>query len=192
VGRAAGGLETGAKGANHMDFDRAIPEHIREVVIPNVAGWIPVPTPGTLGHLAASLGEVIPLSKGDVGFSTPQHICEAAKRAIDAGQTGYTYLRELRVAISEKLRRDNQIIADPDQEIVVSAGCHAILAQVFQALVGPGDEVVMASPDLYYHNQSVAHGGKPVFVNLRHGHHTAHENHRADHARRPGRGCANA
>jgi aminotransferase len=149
-----------------MDFEKAVPENVRKKLIPNVVGWIPLPTPGTLAHLAAGLPDVVPLSKGDVGFSTPEHIREAAKRAIDTGQTGYTYLRELRVAITEKLARDNGISAGPDDEIVVSDGCHAILAQVFGALVGPGDEVVMGSPDLYFHNHTLVRGGTPIFVNV--------------------------
>lgn len=150
-----------------MDFETAIPEHIREVLIPNVLGWIPTPTPGTFSFLMSQLDDVIPLSKGDVGFVSSDHVREAAKRAIDEGHTGYTYVRDLRVAISEKLKRDNGVEADPDTEIIVSSGCHAIIAQVFRALVGPGDEVVMGSPDLYYRNNTIVRGGRPIYVPLR-------------------------
>jgi aminotransferase len=150
-----------------VDFEKAVPQRIRENLIANVGRWRSTATGARLADLSAGMDDVVRLDTGEVGFVTPEHIREAAKEAIDAGHTGYTYLRELRVAIADKLRRDNGIEADPDTEIIVSSGCHAILAQVFAALIGPEDEVIMGTPDLYYCVNTSVHGGTPVMIPLR-------------------------
>ncbi len=113
------------------------------------------------------MDDVLELGYGDVGFVTPEHIRDAAVKAIDEGRTKYTYLRELREAIAEKLDRDNGIGADPEEEIIVSAGCHAILFQLFSAFVGPGDEVILGTPGSYYYGNTMFQGGTPVQVPLR-------------------------
>jgi aminotransferase len=119
-----------------------------------------------MNELVAQARRVIRLGQGDVVFVTPEHVREAAKRAIDQGHTGYEYVRELRVAIADKLRQDNGIQADPDQEIILSDGCHAVLFQVFNALVEPGDEVILSSPGAYYEKNTLYAGGTPVEVRL--------------------------
>ncbi|MBI4446284.1 MAG: aminotransferase class I/II-fold pyridoxal phosphate-dependent enzyme [Acidobacteria bacterium] len=155
-----------------MEFEKAVPERVRELLIPNVRRWISYSNavPGSLSDLVSRLKDVVQLSEGDVGFVAADHVRAAAKQAIDAGETHYLNLRPLRVAIAEKLKRDNGIVADPDSELIVSSGCHAIIAQVFAAFVGPGDEVVMGTPDTYYQANTVAWGGTPVFVPLREEH----------------------
>ncbi len=98
--------------------------------------------------LAAQGHEVISLSLGEPDFDTPDHIKEAAKKALDDGYTKYTPvpgLVELRKAIVEKFKRDNDLHFDLNQ-IVVSNGAKQSLANVFLALLDPGDEVVILSP----------------------------------------------
>jgi len=98
--------------------------------------------------LAAQGHEVISLSLGEPDFDTPDHIKEAAKKALDEGYTKYTPvpgLVELREAIVEKFKRDNDLHFDLNQ-IVVSNGAKQSLANVFLALLDPGDEVVILSP----------------------------------------------
>lgn len=98
--------------------------------------------------LAAEGHEVISLSLGEPDFDTPDHIKEAAKKALDEGYTKYTPvpgLVELREAIVEKFKRDNDLHFDINQ-IVVSNGAKQSLANVFLALLDPGDEVVILSP----------------------------------------------
>lgn len=99
-------------------------------------------------ELAAQGHKVISLSVGEPDFKTPQHICEAAKKAIDDGFHGYSPVAgypDLRKAIADKLRRDNGLTWGPEH-IVVSTGAKHALANAIQVLVNPGDEVVIFAP----------------------------------------------
>ncbi|GGN08030.1 aminotransferase [Dyadobacter beijingensis] len=99
-------------------------------------------------ELAAQGHKVISLSVGEPDFKTPAHICEAAKKAIDDGFHGYSPVAgypDLRKAIADKLKRDNNIDWKPEN-IVVSTGAKHSLANVIQVLVNPGDEVVIFAP----------------------------------------------
>ena len=92
--------------------------------------------------------DVINLSVGEPDFPTPEHIKEAAKKAIDENFTFYTpvpgYL-SLRKAIAEKLKRENGLDYAPEQ-IVVSGGAKQALCNVILSIVNPGDEVVIPTP----------------------------------------------
>ncbi|RIV27337.1 pyridoxal phosphate-dependent aminotransferase [Fibrisoma montanum] len=99
-------------------------------------------------ELAAQGHKVINLSIGEPDFKTPAHICEAAKKAIDEGYHGYTPVAgypDLRKAIADKFKRDNNLNWKPEN-IVVSTGAKHSLANVLQVLVNPGDEVIIFSP----------------------------------------------
>lgn len=99
-------------------------------------------------ELAAQGLKVISLSVGEPDFKTPQHICEAAKKAIDDGFHGYSPVAgypDLRKAIADKLKRDNNLDWKPEN-IVVSTGAKHSLANVIQVLVNPGDEVIIFAP----------------------------------------------
>ncbi len=99
-------------------------------------------------ELAAQGHKVISLSVGEPDFKTPAHICEAAKKAIDDGFHGYSPVAgypDLRKAIADKLKRDNNIDWKPEN-IVVSTGAKHSLANVIQVLINPGDEVVIFAP----------------------------------------------
>ncbi len=90
----------------------------------------------------------INLGLGQPDFDTPAHIKEAAIRAIREGKTGYTVnagIEELRDAISHKLRTENGLTYLRDQ-ILVTAGASEALHIVLQALVNPGDRVLLADP----------------------------------------------
>ena len=93
--------------------------------------------------------DVISLSLGEPDFNTPIHIQEGAKQAIDDGKyfsyapvNGYL---DLRKAISEKFKTENNLNYSPDQ-IVVSNGAKQALANLFLALLDPGDEVIIYTP----------------------------------------------
>ena len=91
---------------------------------------------------------VISLSLGEPDFDTPTHIKEAAKVALDEGFTKYTPvagLPELREAICRKLKRDNDLEFSPN-EIMVSNGAKQSISNIFNALLNPGDEVIIFSP----------------------------------------------
>jgi len=93
--------------------------------------------------------DVISLSLGEPDFKTPKHIQEGAKAAIDEGKYfGYPPVNgyaDLRQAISDKFKKDNKLDYTADQ-IVVSNGAKQSIANVFLALLDPGDEVVVFSP----------------------------------------------
>ena len=93
--------------------------------------------------------DVISLSLGEPDFNTPKHIQEGAKQAIDDGKyfsyapvNGYL---DLRKAISEKFKTENNLNYKPDQ-VVVSNGAKQSLANLFLALLDPGDEVIIYAP----------------------------------------------
>jgi len=99
-------------------------------------------------ELKAQGQDIIDLSLGEPDFDTPQHIKDAAKKAIDEGYTKYTpvpgYL-ELRKAIVEKFKRENNLTYTTDQ-IVVSTGAKQSIANVVLSLINPGDEVLLPAP----------------------------------------------
>jgi aspartate aminotransferase len=98
--------------------------------------------------LKAEGHDIIDLSIGEPDFDTPQHIKDAAKRAIDEGYTHYTPVSgypELRKAIAVKLKRDNNLDYTAEQ-IVVSTGAKQSIANVVLCLVNPGDEVLLPAP----------------------------------------------
>ncbi len=111
--------------------------------------------------------DVISLSVGEPDFDTPPHAREAAKRAIDEGFTRYTAVAgipELRAAVAEKFRRDNDLAYTPD-EILVSTGGKQCIYNLLQALLDPGDEVIIPAPYwVSYPDMTLLAGGKPVIV----------------------------
>lgn len=99
-------------------------------------------------ELAAQGHKVINLSIGEPDFKTPKHICEAAKQAIDNGFHAYTPVAgipELRKAIAEKFKRDNNIDWKPEN-VIVSTGAKHSLANALAVMVNPGDEVIIFAP----------------------------------------------
>lgn len=118
---------------------------------------------------AQELDDVVRLEIGEPDFDTPQHVIEAAADAASAGATHYTStygLPELRIAIAEKVRRDNDIPVDSDGIIVTNGGIEA-LALALLAVVDPGSEVVIPTPEwANYAAQVELAGGKPVSVPL--------------------------
>ena len=92
--------------------------------------------------------DVIALSLGEPDFDTPEFIKEAAKKAIDDNFSHYTPvpgLPELRSAIVQKFKRDNDLEFTPDQ-IVTSTGAKQSLANLCFSLLNPGDEVLLPCP----------------------------------------------
>ena len=85
---------------------------------------------------------------GQPDFDTPQHIKDAAMRALMEGKTGYTVnagIPELRTAICEKLRRENALSYQPGQ-VIVTAGASEAIHIAIQALTNPGDRVLVPDP----------------------------------------------
>ncbi len=111
--------------------------------------------------------DVINLSFGEPDFTTPHHIREAAKQAIDEGYTHYTPVAgypELREAISQKFKRDNNLDFSPNQ-IVVSTGAKHSLMNVIMSTINPGDEVIIPTPFWVSYSEMVKLAqGIPVYV----------------------------
>lgn len=91
---------------------------------------------------------VINLGVGEPDFDTPDHIKEAAVRAIWAGMTKYTPVggtASLKEAIAQKFQHDNQLAYSPSQ-IIVSCGAKHSIYNLMQAALDPGDEVIIPAP----------------------------------------------
>ncbi len=92
--------------------------------------------------------DVISMSAGEPDFDTPQYIKDAAKAAIDSGMTKYTQVDgvpDLKEAIINKFKNDNELVYQPEN-ILVSTGAKQTLYNLFQAILGVGDEVIIISP----------------------------------------------
>ncbi len=117
--------------------------------------------------LKAKGHQVISLSIGEPDFDTPDHIKEAAKKALDDGFTKYTPvpgLPELRKAIQHKFKRDNNLDYDINQ-IVVSNGAKQSIANIFLSLLNEGDEVIILAPYWVSYSEIVKIAdGKPVIL----------------------------
>ena len=118
--------------------------------------------------IAAKLEGVIALGRGDPDLATPAHIIEAGQRALGHGATHYTAPQgtpELRAAICQKLRRENDLTYTPD-EVIVTAGAQEGIYVAMLALINPGDEVLCTSPGYTSYNQAIElAGGVVVPVN---------------------------
>ncbi len=110
---------------------------------------------------------VIILGAGEPDFDTPDHIKEAAWKAMQAGQTKYTALDgtpELKAAIRDKFSRENGIDYALD-EITVATGAKQILFNALMATLNPGDEVVIPTPYWTSYSDIVQIAeGKPVLI----------------------------
>src|ERR1700674_186024 len=99
-------------------------------------------------ELKAAGRNVIGLGAGEPDFDTPQNIKDAAKRAIDAGDTKYTAVEgtpALKKAIAEKFKRENGLTYAPNQ-IIVGTGGKQVLFNALMATLDAGDEVVIPAP----------------------------------------------
>lgn len=112
--------------------------------------------------------DIISLSLGEPDFITPEYIREGAKKAIDEGYTHYPPISgyaDVRKAISEKFKKENNLNFSPEQ-IVVSTGAKQAIANVILCLVDPGDEVLVPAPYWVSYTQLIQlAGGVPVFLN---------------------------
>ena len=120
-----------------------------------------------MSALADEIPDVVNLGIGQPDFDTPAFIREAAKCALDEGFTRYPPAKgfaDLRQVVAEKLRRENNIIADPDSEIFVAVGAMQVIFNTVLHLVEPGDEVLVVDPGYDYYSQIRLFGAVPVPV----------------------------
>lgn len=114
--------------------------------------------------------DVVGFGAGEPDFDTPDYIKEAAHEALREGFTGYTAASgtdDLKKAISDKFARDNGLDYDPGN-ILVSCGAKHSLFNTFQALLNPGDEVLIPRPYWVSYPEMVKMAdGKPVYVDVK-------------------------
>jgi aspartate aminotransferase len=99
-------------------------------------------------ELKAQGKDIIDLSLGEPDFRTPQHIVEAAIQAMQDGFTKYPPVAgfpDLRLAITEKFKRDNHLEYSPDQ-VMVGTGAKQCLANAILSIIDDGDEVIIPAP----------------------------------------------
>ena len=115
--------------------------------------------------------DILDLTVGIPDFDTPDFVKEAAKRAIDEGYTRYTHnagYLETREAVATKLKRDNGIIANPEGEIMMTAGGMGALVLANMVLINPGDEVLYPDPGFVSHFAHIRLAdGIPVPIQLK-------------------------
>lgn len=114
--------------------------------------------------------KIIDLTTGEPDFDTPEHIKDAAKKALDLGQTKYTAVDgtlALKNAIISKLKRDNQLDYAAN-EIIASNGAKFSIFAAYAAVLNPGDEVIIPVPGwVSYMDMAILFEAKPVMVKTR-------------------------
>ncbi len=115
--------------------------------------------------------DIVDLTVGLPDYDTPDYIKEAAKDALDQGYTRYTHNAgyiETREAMSKKLKHDNGITADPESEVMMTAGGMGALLLANLVLIDPGDEVIYPDPGFVSHPAHIElAGGIGVPVKLK-------------------------
>jgi len=134
---------------------------------------VPSPTLSVTAKAKAMLAQgidVIDFSAGEPAQDTPDCAKKAGETAIQAGFTRYTPVPgtdELRQAIADKFQRDQSVTYDKSQ-ILVSCGAKHSLYNLFQALLNPGDEVIIPSPYwVSYPDQVLLADGTPIILETR-------------------------
>ncbi len=120
------------------------------------------------GEMKAQGIDVINLSVGEPDFNTPEHIKDAAKKAVDENYSRYSPVPgyvDLRKAIVDKLQKENNLEYSVN-EVLVSNGAKQCVCNAVMALVNNGDEVIVPAPYWVSYPQMVKlAGGTPVYVN---------------------------
>lgn len=118
--------------------------------------------------LASSMDNIISLGVGEPDFVTPWGVREACISSLERGYTAYTAnagLLELRVEISNYMRKQFQLSYNPKEEIIVTVGASEALDIALRSIVDPGDEVIVVEPTFVSYAPLVTlAGGKPVPV----------------------------
>jgi len=121
-------------------------------------------------ELRANGVDVVGFGAGEPDFNTPENVCKAAIKAIETGFTKYTPAsgtNELKAAISKKFRDFNGLDYAPNQIVISNGGKHA-LTNIFDAIINPGDEVIIPAPFwLSYPEMVKLSDGVPVIVHAK-------------------------
>ena len=136
-------------------------------MVKNIAPSLTLEITAKAKKMKAEGVSIIGFTAGEPDFNTPDYIIESAKKALDIGFTKYTPasgMQELKVAICNKLKKDNELNYSPEQ-IVISTGAKSSLYHAICSIVEEGDEVIIPSPYwLTYPELVKLAGGKCVYV----------------------------
>lgn len=142
-----------------MDYQKHVASRAKDIDLSTIRYFF---------NLVNKVEGAISLCIGEPDFTTPVHICEAAKKALDNGKTFYTPnagLPELRYEIANYLNRRFNTKYNPENEIIVTIGASQAIDVALRTLVEPGDEVLIPQPSFVaYGPCTTLSGGKPVFV----------------------------
>jgi len=118
-------------------------------------------------ELRAEGKDIIGLGAGEPDFDTPEHIKAAAIQALKKGQTKYTAVdgtADLKLAIINKFKRENDLVYNNNQ-VLVSCGAKHSLYNLFQAVLNPGDEIIIPAPYwVSYPDMAKLAGAEPVIL----------------------------
>jgi len=124
-----------------------------------------------LFDLAQNTSGVVSLGIGEPDYDTPRHVVEAAMEALEQGYTHYTPnagFHDLRVAIAEKVRKENRIDVDPETGVIVTVGGAGAISLATTVLLDPGDEVLIPDPGFVTYEPCVRMAGaEPIPVPVR-------------------------
>ena len=121
--------------------------------------------------IVSEMQDAISLGVGEPDFDTPWHIRDEGIYAFERGKTFYTSnagLKDLRIEISNYLKRTQNIEYNPDNEIIVTVGGSEAIDIGLRAIINPGDEVIIPQPSyVSYEPCAILAGAKPVIINLK-------------------------
>jgi len=133
----------------------------------NISASLTLAISAKANKLKAAGEDVVSFGAGEPDFDTPEYICEAAREALEIGFTRYTSAsgyEDLKKAVRDKFKRDNNLEYGTDQ-IIVSNGAKHSLFNTFQAILNPGDEVIIPVPYWLTYPETVKMGGgTPVYL----------------------------
>ena len=111
--------------------------------------------------------DVVSFGAGEPDFNTPENIVEEGIKAIKEGKTRYTPasgILELKEAVCEKLKRDNNLTYSP-KNIIISSGAKHSIYNALMAITNPGDEIIISVPYWVSYPELIKlAGGKPIFI----------------------------
>ena len=121
--------------------------------------------------LVSEMKDVISLGVGEPDFDTPWHIRDEGIFALEKGKTFYTSnsgLKELRQEIVNYIKRTQNIVYNPNDEVIVTVGGSEAIDIGIRALVNDGDEVIIPQPSyVSYEPCAILANAKPVIINLK-------------------------
>jgi len=139
---------------------------VRRKQISKRADLIPWSGVRRMFNLAQKHGNVINLTVGEPDFDTPKYVIDAAMEAMEKAYTHYTPnagLMAFREAVAKKVKRENGIDADPENEVMATVGAMGALSLTMLTILDSGDEVLIPDPGFpSYKAQVILAGGRPV------------------------------